>query len=139
MRSSHLPFKIFIQSVSFLVILLISQNIFAQSGWQSTFENNPNLVTKLVQKNDSTIFGFCHYSKYFQKSTDAGISWNTFNGFDSNYTILDGSFINQNVGWVIGYNWNTYLGEVLKTSNGGTNWNKDSVVINIVRVERYVF
>ncbi len=126
MRSSHLPFKISSLLISF-ILLFSAQNIFAQPTWKSTFENNPNLVTKLVPKNDSTFFGFCHYSKFFQKSTDGGVSWNTVIGFDSNYTILDGSFINQNIGWIIGYNWDTYLGVVFKTTNGGTNWIKQSV------------
>ena len=123
MRSLNLPFKISTLVILF-VLLFSSQNVSAQSGWQSTYENNPNLVTKLVQKDDSTFFGFCHYSKYFQKSTDGGVSWNTFIGFDSNYTILDGCFINSNDGWITGYNWDNSYGEIFKTTNGGINWIK---------------
>lgn len=55
------------------------------------------------------------------KSVDNGVTFTTIN---SNPTIFfrDISFVNENTGWVIGYNSATNRIEVYKTSNGGTDW-----------------
>mgnify|MGYP002373674561 CR=1 FL=1 len=106
-------------------IFIFSQNIFAQSGWQSIFSNDINVPTKIIKKDSLNYFAFSNTSKYYSKSTDAGASWQYLPEFtlDSIYTINDGSFINENTGFIVGSSNNSILrGLILKTTNGGINW-----------------
>ena len=62
------------------------------------------------------------------KTTDGGISWDyTLASRDKQFDPVYCSifFINNNIGWVAGkklIDFNQYVGEILKTSDGGDNW-----------------
>ena len=43
--------------------------------------------------------------------------WFWQNPLPQGNTLLDMSFVNQNLGWAVGYN-----GTILKTTDGGENW-----------------
>ncbi len=131
MRSSHLPFKISITLILF-ILLFSSQSIFAQSGWQSTYSNNVFILNKIIKKDSLNYFAFSDKSRFYLKSTDGGNSW--FNSpefaLDSMYVIRDGVFINSNTGWIVG---NSYYyatnGVVFKTTDAGQNWIKQNTGI----------
>lgn len=113
--------------IAFILVLIASQSIFAQGGWQSTFENNPNIISKLIPRGDSSFFAFCYTSKYFLKSTDKGINWTTRLGFDSAYSIYNGQFVNASTGWITGTNNTNSSGLILKTTDGGESWVKQNI------------
>jgi len=48
------------------------------------------------------------------RSTDYGETWSKITGLPGNYQLTNVNFINQNTGWLLGYN-----GVILKTINGG--------------------
>ncbi len=131
MRSSHLPFKISITLILF-ILLFSSQSIFAQSGWQSTYSNNVFILNKIIKRDSLNYFAFSDKSRFYLKSTDGGNSW--FNSpefaLDSMYVIRDGVFINSNTGWIVG---NSYYyatnGVVFKTTDAGQNWIKQNTGI----------
>jgi photosystem II stability/assembly factor-like uncharacterized protein len=120
--------------------------IFAREGKFLRTTNYGNswveLVTPVLDTKYKVIFlneltGIaCGTLKYIQKTTNAGLSWDSIKvtvgtGEDplgvTNYN--DMSFINENTGWVVaamsfwhfpGYL--TYLNVIRKTTNGGVNW-----------------
>ncbi|MBP9096486.1 MAG: hypothetical protein KBG21_07735, partial [Ignavibacteria bacterium] len=139
MRSSHLPFKFSSLLISF-ILLFSAQSIFAQSGWQSTYFNNPNKISTIVKRDSLVSFAFSYpysyNSKYFLKTTNDGDSWETTENYslDTSYTIWNAKFITPNIGWAVGW---IYFGDgaVLKTSNGGLNWIRQNlgITLNICR------
>ncbi len=123
--------KLMKKVIGIFLILIASQSVFAQSGWQNTFYQYVSAINKLVKVGDSTYCAFCYDGKNYFKTTNGGLQWNTFQFSDSaNYRILDGKFLNSNTGWIVGNNYNNTKGVVLKTTNGGINWqplNSDSI------------
>ncbi len=106
-----------------LFVLILSQNVFAQS-WQSTFFRNCDNIQTLVKRDSLNYFAFCYNSDTYMKSTDAGNTWisDKIFSFGGKYTIYSGQFVTNLIGWLVGYDYFTYQSIVLKTSNGGISW-----------------
>lgn len=108
----------------FFYSLFISHYSISQSSWVNTFFNNTSSFTKIVKRDSSNYLAFSNYSKYFYKSSDAGISWVCYKEFsiDSSCYIFDGQFVNAQTGWIVGELNSTFNGFISKTTNGGNNW-----------------
>ena len=64
------------------------------------------------------------YRGYFVESTNGGQSWHPKGSFpDSVYYLIGIYFINQTIGYVIASNPGSSANALLKTSDGGLNWN----------------
>jgi photosystem II stability/assembly factor-like uncharacterized protein len=121
--------RVFLQFA--LLLILITDYCYAQSGWYNTFYNNTRTFSKIVQRDSSNLLALCGGITYY-KSSDAGNTWQSFPqySFDSTYSLFDGYFINNQTGWLIGANSQFYNGVILKTTNGGINWFKQSTGFN---------
>ncbi len=88
--------------------------------WYFTFENASSHLNDIYFINELT--GWVPgYNGLIYKTTNSGINWSIQN---SNTTVVlyHLSFINQNTGWILGESC------ILKTNNGGINWNKINIV-----------
>lgn len=68
--------------------------------------------------------GVWSYPAYVIKSTDAGDTWSYTNMSTYAWALVDAWFINADTGFVSGQEATTANGIILKTTNGGTTWNK---------------
>ncbi len=110
-----------------ILFLLISTNaLIAQNYWiRSSF--TPGINLNKVTFTDSTNFYAAADSGKIFHSSDAGISWSTYNtGINSN--IYDINFLDINTGfaiaWEFGLNNPNFVGSIImKTTNAGALWN----------------
>jgi|GEM_PF-3348009 len=110
-------------------------------NWSCSSDINYEFIDKLFSVNDSVIY-MLSGGKYFGsanqifKTTNKGLNWiNIWK--DKNSTIYTLSFIDANTGYAIGFYidslWQKNPNIILKTTDGGLNWNKQSFKINIER------
>ncbi|MEZ4689251.1 MAG: YCF48-related protein [Ignavibacteria bacterium] len=60
----------------------------------------------------------------FVRTSDGGTSWTEPNESFADYYLYSVKFADQNTGWAVGYDDNISTSYILKTTNGGTNWNR---------------
>jgi photosystem II stability/assembly factor-like uncharacterized protein len=91
----------------------------------TSFTDGVNMFNKCAFVNNNT--GWCMTSKKLFKTTNTGLSWElqTISGINIIRT-TDFYFIDANTGYLSVYNGSVYF--LLKTTNGGTNW--DNVNLN---------
>jgi len=121
------------KKVILLILCLLSvKPASSQTGWVSKFFNNVNSISKIIKRDNNNFIALCGTSKFFFKSSDAGNNWTSTPDFcfDSSYSLYNGQFINSQTGWVIGSEVNGN-GVILKTTNGGNNWERQSTGFNI--------
>ncbi len=89
-------------------------------SWNSYTTNSNMDIVSIQFINQDT--GWCASSSYYgsgrgkiYKTTNGGVSWVEI--FDGSPILRSISFISEEIGWVVGY-----LGELLKTYDGGENW-----------------
>ena len=61
-------------------------------------------------------------SRRIAKTTDCGENWELI-VTDTNFTLREVLFLNPDTGWIIGFHMSELTGIVLKTTNGGIDWN----------------
>ena len=72
---------------------------------------------------------------YFVESTDGGATWHSKGTFEDSIYILTGmSFLNQQTGYVIGAYPDSTSFSILKTTDGGNNWNYVYPLTNYLRL-----
>lgn len=96
--------------------LAISTNV--GESWSELSKGIKEIFHQIEFVNETC--GFILGSKILQKSTDGGVSWNTFNitGLDYGNAIAS-SFIDESTGYVLGGS-----GEIIRTFDGGITWEK---------------
>ncbi len=100
------------KKLTLLLIILVSSNLFSQSGWQVVYGGDSyGLYYNSVHfANDQT--GYLMGNRFYKKTTDGGNSWvRTDSVGNSIY-----HFLNSETGWVYDYSGLYY------TSSGGNNW-----------------
>ena len=88
------------------------------TNWSPVSSGTTNALYELEIKNG---VGYIAGDGVILKSTNQGSSFTSIYS-NSNYKFRDISFVDANIGWVIGYNISLNRVDVLKTSNGGTTW-----------------
>ena len=114
-----------------ILVLVASQNIFAQSGWQwqNPYPTGSNLEKSFfIDENTGYVVG---WDGLIIKTTNAGMNWiQQYSG--CNYFLTSVYFINSNTGFVVsGDERFPTNGVILKTSNGGANWISVASLSNI--------
>ena len=111
-------------TIFFLVFSI--QFVYSQSGW---FWQNPlpqgNDLNQVIYLNNQTIFGIGYYNTFI-RSTDGGNSWSNIEILPFHY-FRSAYFFDYNTGYI-----SCDAGNVLKTINGGLNWNVQYTGVNFV-------
>ncbi len=104
-----------------VAFIVISTNLFPQ-GWQW---QNPlpqgNPISSLHYLNKDIVWASVSGGGSLLKSTDGGETWEIFILPERIYA-QDVFFINEDVGWVCGQNWDGIVNYLLGTTDGGKNW-----------------
>ena len=88
--------------------------------YQDTLFNNLHDIN-FVNQYTGWAFGENSYSYgKIVKTTNSGLNWSLV--FQSPYITYSLFFINENTGWIGGYNNISHNGNILNTTNGGVNW-----------------
>ncbi len=96
-----------IKLFSFILLILISTNIFSQTGWVQQNSGTTSHLSYVEMIDQSTGF-IC---KPFLKTTNGGEGWETL--ITPTFTSIE--MVNANTGYALNY-------EIYKTTNGGNNW-----------------
>ncbi len=106
----------------FITIIIVSSNLLAQ-GWQW---QNPlpqgNPISSLMYLNKDVVWASVSGGGTLLKSTDGGETWKVVVLPERIYA-FDVFFINENIGWVCGQNWDGNVNYLLGSTDGGKNWN----------------
>ena len=111
--------------ISLLIVITI--NVHAQTGWFSQISNVNFNLTKVVFVNSSTGF-ITGYSNNILKTTNSGDMWVEIFTADSITQLRDICFINQNTGYAVGGTFYFETGTfyltctIIKTTNSGNDW-----------------
>ena len=84
---------------------------------------NTRLLSIDFVNNDLGFFG--GFNQLLKKTTDGGLKWSSVQlpvegPFDDQFSIMDIKFINENIGYVLGFF--QLESKIWKTTDGGTNW-----------------
>lgn len=109
-----------------LFLMLLSSNIFSQSGWEVIYPANSyysQYFTDISFHNNQTGWVLSPYS--LRKTTNAGQNWIKYDLAHSYNILKCFYFYNENLGWIVENNY------VNLTSDGGTTWHVlDTTVVN---------
>jgi len=103
------------------LILLISENLTAQSGWVQQNGNISKNLSDVFFVNDQKGW-IVTDSSMILSTSNGGLTWSqqTLPYYSPLNTVF---FINENTGWVAGgYYYIAHFGVIYKTTNGGNNW-----------------
>lgn len=109
-----------------------TSGLFSISGklyWTVKQNNYNSILTSAASPNSNTCFvaGFNGISK----TTDNGNTW--VHSLDG-YGLFNIFFLNENIGWTVGFN-----GNIFKTTNGGSNWVKLNNSFNFHLLKVYFY
>jgi photosystem II stability/assembly factor-like uncharacterized protein len=108
------------------VLLFISINLSAQSGWVLYQSGADSILTDICFVNPNT--GWAVGNSTIIKSTNGGLNWvrQNFTAYTTYTVFKTVKFINENTGFVAGSHsvyQDYYANYIFKTTNGGINWN----------------
>lgn len=93
-------------------------------NWSTISAGTSNDLYEVEVKNGVT---FIAGDGLILKSDNAGVTFTKIYT-NTDYQFRDISFVDESIGWVIGYNTSLKRIEVLKTTNGGTNWTVQTTI-----------
>ena len=116
--------NILLRLFMYFIIMIISDSVYSQSGWYQQQSNVTVDLNKIVFVNSNTGW-ITGDSGVILKTTDKGSEWirQTSN---VNSILRSAYFLNENTGYIVGGNYTPLTFSfivILKTTNGGTNWN----------------